>query len=45
MVAEGVETKAQLKVVRDANIGTLQGYLVSKPLPADRFQHWLEGRA
>jgi diguanylate cyclase (GGDEF)-like protein len=45
MVAEGVETKAQLKVVRDANIGTLQGYLVSKPLSADRFQHWLEGRA
>ncbi|MEI9983422.1 MAG: EAL domain-containing protein [Aliidongia sp.] len=35
MVAEGVETNAQLKIVRDANIGTMQGYLISRP-PARR---------
>jgi EAL domain-containing protein (putative c-di-GMP-specific phosphodiesterase class I) len=44
MVAEGVETKAQLKIVRDANIGTMQGYLISRPLPADKFAEWLQGR-
>jgi EAL domain-containing protein (putative c-di-GMP-specific phosphodiesterase class I)/GGDEF domain-containing protein/FixJ family two-component response regulator len=43
MVAEGVETTAQLKMVRDANIGTLQGYLVSRPLSAEKFTAWLNG--
>jgi diguanylate cyclase len=44
MVAEGVETKAQLKIVRDAKIGTMQGYLISRPLPAGGFAEWLAGR-
>ncbi len=43
MVAEGVETEAQLKVVRDANIGTMQGYLISRPLTAEKFAEWLQG--
>jgi len=43
MVAEGVETTAQLKIVRDANIGTMQGYLISRPLPAGKFKDWIKG--
>jgi predicted signal transduction protein with EAL and GGDEF domain len=43
MVAEGVETTAQLKMVRAANIGTMQGYLVSRPLPFGEFNEWLTG--
>ena len=42
MVAEGVETTAQLKMVRDANIGTMQGYLISRPLPAEEFAKWIK---
>jgi diguanylate cyclase len=44
MVAEGVETEAQLKIARDAKIDTIQGYLISRPLPADRLVEWLNDR-
>jgi diguanylate cyclase (GGDEF)-like protein/PAS domain S-box-containing protein len=35
VVAEGVETEAQLRVLRDLGCDAVQGYLVSPPLPAD----------
>jgi predicted signal transduction protein with EAL and GGDEF domain len=44
MVAEGVESDAQLKIVRDAKIDTMQGYLISRPLPADRLVEWVKSR-
>jgi len=43
-VAEGVETEAQLEVVREANINTVQGYLIAHPLPAPELAAWLERR-
>lgn len=33
-VAEGVETAAQLEILRDLKCDEIQGYLISKPLPA-----------
>jgi EAL domain-containing protein (putative c-di-GMP-specific phosphodiesterase class I) len=34
-VAEGVETNAQLKLLRDAGCDYIQGYLLGKPMCAD----------
>ena len=42
VVAEGVETRAQLAFLRERNCDACQGYLFSKPLPADEFARvWL----
>ncbi len=38
VVAEGVETEAQLSVMRTMRCDEMQGYLFSKPLPADEFE-------
>ena len=35
VVAEGVETKEQLEVLRSQGCDILQGYLFSKPIPVD----------
>lgn len=37
-VAEGVETNAQLRFLRAKRCEEMQGYLISPPLPADRFK-------
>lgn len=37
VVAEGVETRAQADFLRAQHCDQLQGYLISKPLPADAF--------
>lgn len=42
VVAEGVETKAQLNFLRDIECRFAQGYYFSKPLPFDAFTHYLE---
>ncbi len=37
VVAEGVDSEAQLKFLRDADCRIIQGYFYSKPLPLDSF--------
>ena len=44
LVAEGVETAEQLAFLRDRGCDQCQGYLFSKPVPADEFARlWLKG--
>ena len=38
VVAEGVETKEQLKLLKEINCEEYQGYLCSKPVPAEKFE-------
>ncbi|MBK7642092.1 MAG: EAL domain-containing protein [Planctomycetes bacterium] len=45
VVAEGIETHAQLEVLRREGVACAQGYLWSPALPAADFQHWNEQRA
>ena len=40
IIAEGVETEEQLAFLRREGCREIQGYLISKPLPADAFVAW-----
>lgn len=42
VVAEGVETEEQLKLLRDAGCELVQGYYFSKPLPAEEFEELIK---
>lgn len=42
VIAEGVETNEQLEEIMGIGCQYVQGYLFSKPLPADVFRQWLE---
>jgi diguanylate cyclase (GGDEF)-like protein len=44
VVAEGVETEAQAELLRDLGCHEAQGYLLSRPLPAEAFAAWLTAR-
>jgi diguanylate cyclase (GGDEF)-like protein/PAS domain S-box-containing protein len=41
VVAEGVETEAQLKFLLSIGCEKIQGYLISKPLPADQVEMFI----
>lgn len=43
VVAEGVETEAQLELLRKFNCELVQGYLFSRPLTAATMQRYLAG--
>jgi EAL domain-containing protein (putative c-di-GMP-specific phosphodiesterase class I) len=42
IVAEGVETQAQLEAVTALGCQIGQGYLISRPLSAPAFHRWLD---
>ena len=41
-IIEGVETRAQLEMLRDIGCEEVQGYLFDKPLPLDEFEKRLD---
>ena len=42
VIAEGVETDEQLEFLRKNHCDLIQGYIFSRPLPADQFQSLLQ---
>jgi EAL domain-containing protein (putative c-di-GMP-specific phosphodiesterase class I) len=42
MIAEGVETKVQLELLRFLGCDSVQGYLFSRPLPPAELVTWLK---
>ena len=44
VVAEGVETRAQLELLRELGADEIQGYFFSRPLPAAECEPYLGGR-
>lgn len=45
VVAEGVETAAQREFLQRIGCAMLQGYLISRPQPADAFERFVQGNA
>jgi diguanylate cyclase (GGDEF)-like protein/PAS domain S-box-containing protein len=43
VVAEGVETQDQMRFLTDESCDEVQGYLVGKPQPIERFAHYVRG--
>ncbi len=44
VVAEGVETEDQQRVLNDANVDAMQGFLLARPMPEDVLMDWLKLR-
>lgn len=44
IVAEGVETEAQLQSLAEISIDFIQGFYFSKPLPQEEFLRFIEER-
>lgn len=44
VVAEGIETAAQLKRMQDQNCTELQGFFIGKPMSAQELQHYLNNQ-
>ena len=42
VVAEGIETEEQMKVMQDMGVEYIQGYYYSRPIPEDEFIAFLE---
>ena len=45
VIAEGVETKEQLRFLREHGCDQMQGYHVSRPLPEEEFLRWARDAA
>ena len=45
VVAEGVETPAQLNILKNLKCDEIQGYLFSRPVPAENFQILLQAQS
>lgn len=45
VVAEGAETQSDWDVLEEVGVDAVQGYFVSKPLPADEFEKFIENRS
>ena len=45
VVAEGIETESAALRLREFGCDVAQGYLYARPLPAEEFLRWLDGRA
>ncbi|WP_421847859.1 putative bifunctional diguanylate cyclase/phosphodiesterase [Marinomonas sp.] len=45
VVAEGVETEEQAKILRDLNVDYLQGYYFSRPMESEQALEYLESQA
>jgi EAL domain-containing protein (putative c-di-GMP-specific phosphodiesterase class I) len=43
-VAEGVETEAELQLMRQLGFDDVQGYLIARPMPRDDLLRWLRQR-
>jgi diguanylate cyclase (GGDEF)-like protein/PAS domain S-box-containing protein len=41
VVAEGVETREQLNILREKKVSTIQGYYHARPMPAEEFISWV----
>jgi len=41
ILAEGVETEAQLNVLQDLGCEIFQGYYFTRPLPLEMFEAWV----
>ncbi|WP_436399450.1 putative bifunctional diguanylate cyclase/phosphodiesterase [Roseobacter sp. S98] len=44
IVAEGVESPAQLEAVRDLGCEVMQGFLIAEPMPEEAFVQWYHDR-
>lgn len=42
-MAEGIETPAQLEILRELGCGLGQGYLIGRPMPGSALRCGLEG--
>ncbi|MBR2764407.1 MAG: EAL domain-containing protein, partial [Blautia sp.] len=42
VVAEGVETEEQYRLIKELGCGFAQGYFFSKPIPKEDFDYYLE---
>ncbi len=45
VLAEGVETPEQLAFLKEEGCDSYQGYLMSPPVPADKFEQLLRSQA
>lgn len=41
VVAEGVENRQQLEILREMDCDSVQGFLISEPMPAEELQEWI----
>lgn len=41
VVAEGVETVEEERLVNEIGVDSIQGFLYAKPMPAEELEHWL----